>query len=151
MVHITDAQRQEIINSLITTDTKAVAPMTFLEELSMVLFFGLGLPGAIFTVPIIVAIIGYIVGAMKTTFLVAAVVLAPLAVWPQRFYASTLYSWMAYNTIKYFSFKMVRSEVLPGGKPRILVAPPHGVFPFGNIVTIIGCKLRKIYSTILLF
>eukprot|EP00981_Chlorochromonas_danica_P008565 scaffold2224_cov175-Ochromonas_danica.AAC.7 len=40
--------------------------------------------------------------------------------------------------IRYFSYKGIYEERLKNHKPYILVAPPHGVFPFGNIITMMA-------------
>ena len=56
-----------------------------------------------------------------------------------------LYPWMHSIKIKianmaceYFSFKVIWEESLqPEQHAYILVAPPHGVFPFGNILTLV--------------
>jgi 1-acyl-sn-glycerol-3-phosphate acyltransferase len=40
--------------------------------------------------------------------------------------------------LKYFSFKLVFDGFLPSGRPSILVAPPHGVFPYGNLLTMLA-------------
>lgn len=46
-------------------------------------------------------------------------------------YFATLAEWL----IKYFSFKGIWEGKFNLSKPYILVAPPHGVFPFGNLLT----------------
>lgn len=48
--------------------------------------------------------------------------------------------------LRYFSFKGVTEEFLAPGRPYILVAPPHGVFPFGNITTMIAFPSIMGYS-----
>ncbi len=118
-----DAQRQAVINTLITTDTKKVAPMSFWEELSMVLFFGLGLPGAVFTVPAIIAIIGYCYGSIKLAFLVAAVVLDKVALEKHPLFTALGFKYVAPPAQK--KKKEVCSECIQykAEKPTDKVAP----------------------------
>lgn len=61
-----------------------------------------------------------------------------LAVIPAPFNKKSLSSWYAFQIIRYFSFKAVYVEKIHENTPYILVAPPHGVFPFGNIVTMLA-------------
>jgi 1-acyl-sn-glycerol-3-phosphate acyltransferase len=122
-----------------------VEKMSFLEELACILFLGLGVPNGIFTIPPLVYLIGrFLVGNVFLTVVVAAVLVLPLAILPQPFVPSMLQSWLACQVVKYFSFRFVmeeRPKALkkgdPNYHPRILVAPPHGVFPYGNILSIL--------------
>ena len=66
---------------------------------------------------------------------IALLVVLPLACLPYTFNESNLTTWLALACMRYFSFKMVyRATATPftKGKPYILVAPPHGVFPYGQ-------------------
>jgi hypothetical protein len=42
--------------------------------------------------------------------------------------------------------KVVFHDYIPKGTRSILVAPPHGVFPFGNIITMLGFPSVMGYS-----
>jgi hypothetical protein len=118
----------------------------FFEELACVLFLSFGVPNGIFTIPTVVFLIGkFVVGDLKLTFAIfGAIVLLPLTILPQPFVPSMLQSWMAVLIVKYFSFRFVfeerpplRNDADPNYHPRIMVAPPHGVFPYGNILAML--------------
>jgi len=40
--------------------------------------------------------------------------------------------------LKYFSHRGIWKDNIPSGKPSIIVAPPHGVFPFGSLLACIS-------------
>jgi hypothetical protein len=119
-------------------DLLSVTTMTLFEELVAMCIFLFGVPGAVFSLPVLVVAIGLFFGDIGRTAALAAVVLATLAFLPAPFNAKALSSWYALQILRYFSFKAVFAEPIPENKPYILVAPPHGVFPFGNIVTMIA-------------
>jgi hypothetical protein len=119
-------------------DLLSVTTMTLFEELVAMCIFLFGVPGAVFSLPVIVVVIGLFCGDIGRTAALAAIVLATLAFLPAPFNAKALSSWYALQILRYFSFKAVFAEPIPENKPYILVAPPHGVFPFGNIVTMIA-------------
>ena len=117
--------------------------------------------------------------------LIAVMVLAPMSILPAPFDKKALSSWISYQLLSYFSFKVIFEVELPGtyrhlfqfvdletqahiyihtytyihiytyidNKARILVAPPHGVFPFGNILTmlafpsIVGYPMRALAAS----
>jgi hypothetical protein len=116
-----------------------IAPMTFMEEMTAVALFLFGVPGSVITFPVIIGACCYIfhdnIKMVLTTALVIAVTLALL---PAPFVEKSLSSWYALQVLKYFSFKGIFEQPLDSTKPYILVAPPHGVFPFGNIATMIA-------------
>jgi hypothetical protein len=120
--------------------------MGFFEELACVLFLSFGVPNGVFTIPTVVFLIGkFVAGDVKLTFAIfGAIVLLPLTILPQPFVPSMLQSWMAVQIVKYFSFRFVfeerppvRNVADPNYHPRIMVAPPHGVFPYGNILAML--------------
>ena len=61
-----------------------------------------------------------------------------LAVWPVRVWEESLFSKPAFWMLKYFSMRFIWEQDLSPEEPYILVAPPHGVFPFGNVCTMIA-------------
>jgi len=103
-----------------------------------------------------------------TLLLVCGLVLVPLTILPQAFIPSRLQSFLAIQVCKYFSFRFVtehRPESPPPipttartpnnsesessnidinindeneYRPSIMVAPPHGVFPYGNILSLLS-------------
>jgi 2-acylglycerol O-acyltransferase 2 len=79
------------------------------------------------------------VGDVKLTVGIAVALLLPLAIMPQKYVPSTLQSWLAIQVVKYFSYRMI-VEFVPEvkGRPRIMVAPPHGVFPYGNLLAMVA-------------
>jgi 1-acyl-sn-glycerol-3-phosphate acyltransferase len=137
-------------------DILRLEPMTLFEEICTILFLMLGVPNGAFSIPILTFVIGkFIVGSVSRAFLVLGLVLLPLAILPQPFVPERLHSWMAIQVIKYFSFRLISTELPPpihsetvNGKngtapvrscrPQILVAPPHGVFPYGNLLAMIA-------------
>eukprot|EP01127_Copromyxa_protea_P009427 TRINITY_DN2227_c0_g1_i2.p1 TRINITY_DN2227_c0_g1~~TRINITY_DN2227_c0_g1_i2.p1 ORF type:complete len:254 (-),score=50.40 TRINITY_DN2227_c0_g1_i2:450-1211(-) len=57
---------------------------------------------------------------------------------PVRYWKAGVDSWVNFLMMRYFSFKGIFEEALkPESNAYILVAPPHGVFPFGNILTLL--------------
>ena len=116
----------------------SVTKMTFYEELIAFLLFLFGVPGAVFSFPVLIVILGFAIGSFSKAAVVGAVILIPLALAPAPFSPKTLSSWYALQILRYFSFKCVFEEPIIENKPYILVAPPHGVFPFGNIITMIA-------------
>eukprot|EP00934_Nitzschia_sp_Nitz4_P001480 Nitzschia sp. Nitz4//scaffold61_size107673//50336//54256//NITZ4_004236-RA/size107673-snap-gene-0.46-mRNA-1//1//CDS//3329555713//1480//frame0 len=116
--------------------------MSFFEELVTVLFLGFGVPCGVFTVPPTVYLIGrYLVGNVTMTFGAFSALMLPLAILPQSYQPAVLHNWMAFRVLKYFSYRFLFEERPPTKnvkdpdyRPQILVAPPHGVFPFGNLL-----------------
>jgi hypothetical protein len=115
-----------------------VEPMTFFEELIAVLIFLFGVPGSVISIPVVFGLLGFITGKHALVWTIAAVISVTLAVIPAPFVERSLTSWPAIQVLRYFSFKGIFEEHLKNHKPYILVAPPHGVFPFGNIITMIA-------------
>lgn len=115
-----------------------IAPMTFFEELTAICLFLFGVPGAVFSLPIVALLLGYLFGNFQLVGTVAIGFGIILSILPAPFIEKSLSSWAAVQILRYFSFKGIFEEPLSCEKPYILVAPPHGVFPFGNIATMIA-------------
>lgn len=116
----------------------SVTKMTLYEETIAALLFLFGVPGAVVSFPLCIVLLGLLIGNMKYAAMIGIGLLVPLALAPAPFSAKSLSSWYALQILRYFSFKAVFAEPLLENKPYILVAPPHGVFPFGNIITMIA-------------
>lgn len=116
----------------------SVTKMTFYEELVASLLFLFGVPGAVFSFPVLVCLLGVFMGNMWHATIIGTLILIPLALAPAPFSPKALSSWYALQILRYFSLKFVYEEPIIENKPYILVAPPHGVFPFGNIITMIA-------------
>ncbi|RYH10724.1 hypothetical protein EON65_39345 [archaeon] len=127
-------------------DLRHLAPMTFFEEFVAVMVFMFGVPGSVITIPMLVGLLGFLTGNYTMTISIAAGLLTILFLLPAPFIESSLTSWLAILIIKYFSYKGIYEEKLKRGKPYILVAPPHGVFPYGNIATMIAYPSLAGYS-----
>lgn len=134
------------IDKVSSDDVLRHADMTSFQELICILFMLFGIPNGAFSIPITLYIIGrYVVGNVPYTYGVAAMVLIPLAIIPQRFIPSTHQSWISVHVVKYFSYRQISEEIHPPYEkndekfhPRIYVAPPHGVFPYGNVLAILS-------------
>lgn len=124
--------------------------LTWFQHIVCIVFLGCGVPNGVFVVPGLTYLIGrFVLDDVALAFKGLAVLLAPLALVPQPFVPSTLQSWLAYSMLKYFSFRFImekRPTPMPSGpvtptnelpRPQILVAPPHGVFPYGNILSML--------------
>lgn len=119
-------------------EVQRIEPMTFLEELMAVFIFFFFVPGSVISIPALTFIIGYLTGQYKIVCSIVGVITLYFTFVPIRFKDSSLTSWWALQILRYFSFKGIFEETLQNHKPYILVAPPHGVFPFGNITTMIA-------------
>lgn len=140
------------VSQVKASDILRQEPMTFGEHLATILFLMLGVPNGVFTIPLATFLIGrFVVGDVGTAFKVLGLLMLPLAIMPQTFVRSRLHSWMAIQVIKYFSFRIISEEDPKQlkshngdgggdgeGRPQILVAPPHGVFPYGNLLAMIA-------------
>lgn len=126
------------ISQVTTAQVTALQPLTFVEHVACVIFLSFGVPNGVFTVPCVTYLIGWMAGNVGMAYKILLVLLLPLAILPQPFVPSTLSSWMAVSVLKYFSFRFAfehKPEPPPkdgkNPRPQILVAPPHGVFPYG--------------------
>ena len=122
------------ISEVTKEDVLKVEKMSFLEEASCVLLMAFGVPNGVFTFPPLVYLVGrFLVGNVKLTATIAGGLLLPLAIMPQKYVPSSLQSWMSIQVGRYFSYRMVVEKVPEkNDRPRIMVAPPHGVFPYGK-------------------
>lgn len=134
------------VSSISKADVTRVQPLTFWQQAASVVFLGLGVPNGVFTIPMVTFGIGRLIGNVSGAFQILGVLLVPLIVVPQPFVRSTLQSWMAVSILKYFSFRFIFEERPPtqslkttssSPRPQILVAPPHGVFPYGNCLAML--------------
>ena len=111
------------------------ASMSFFEELCVVLFLGLTIPGCVISIPLLLMVIGLAVGNLTLTFVVGLVLVSSLTLVPAPFREKALTSWISYQCLRYFSFKLLWEEEFANNRAAIKVAPPHGVFPYGNLLT----------------
>jgi hypothetical protein len=137
----TDADRRAAtrpLSKVTTKDVTKIQPMPLFNHIVTVLFLAFGVPNGVFTIPAALWIVGkFVVHNVKATFQVAGLILLPLTILPQPFIPSTLTSWMAMNVVKYFSFRFIGESRLSEKDLCIFVAPPHGVFPYGNILSML--------------
>jgi Diacylglycerol acyltransferase len=117
-------------------------PMTLLEHTAVVLFLALGVPNGVVTIPALTFLVGkYLLGSVSKAFLGLGIILLPLTILPQPFVKSTLHSWIAVQVSRYFSFRLISeeySDAVANERPQIFVAPPHGVFPYGNLASMLA-------------
>lgn len=139
-------EKNHLTTQITTEEVLSIVKMSWFEEFCSVLMFGFGVPGAVVSVPILTAIASYLLGSTWKAIGLAALLLTPLALFPVPFVESSLTSWPAVQILRYFSFKVIFAEQLKPNHPTILVAPPHGVFPFGNIITMIAFPSIMGYS-----
>jgi len=126
------------IDKVTTNDVTKIQPMPILNQFITILFLAFGVPNGVFTIPAVLLFLGkFVFDNIPATFFVAGIVLVPLAILPQPFIPSTLTSWMAVNVVKYFSFRFITETRISKDQIHIFVAPPHGVFPFGNILSML--------------
>lgn len=144
-----------------TQDIRRLAPLALWEEVACALFLAVGIPMGVFTIPIATFLIGkFVLGNISMAFCAMAAILTPLAILPQSFVPSILTSRMSWLLLRYFSVHVIFDEAAeriglqgvqkghtgtktdriltkatPTFHPEILVAPPHGVFPYGNILS----------------
>jgi 1-acyl-sn-glycerol-3-phosphate acyltransferase len=130
-------------NHATTEQILGLAPLSWWEEVVTMAFLGFGVPNGVFTIPVVTFLVGrFLLGSVATAFLFLALLLIPLAIIPQPFVPSVLQSWIACRVIKYFSFRFIleerpKSPSDPQYRPWIMVAPPHGVFPYGNLLAML--------------
>lgn len=143
------------ISKFSTEELRRLVPMTWTEHIATVLFLAYGVPNAPFTIPPTLFLIGrFIVGNVSVTFLYFGLfVLLPLTLMPQKFVPSLYQSWLSRAVAKYFSAIMITETYLDPSEARLVVAPPHGVFPYGNLMACVawplafGCCLRGLASS----
>ena len=109
--------------------------MQWWEELVVVMVLGFTVPGCVISVPLLLTVVGWLFGNMRLVWGIGGLVITTLCFVPAPFREEALSSWLCYLILKYFSFKAVMDEVRVNNRPAIKVAPPHGVFPYGNLLT----------------
>ena len=133
------------VSKVVKEDILKVEKMSVFAEIMCVLFLAFIVPNGIFTLPPTIALIGkFLVGNIKLTFMAFGIFLLPFAILPQAFIPATLQSFLAIQVCRYFSFRFIfeqrPSHPDPNNEnyhPSIMVAPPHGVFPYGNILSML--------------
>jgi len=134
-----DIHNVRVVRKPLTKEDFLYVPkMTFKEEIIPCLMLVLGLPGAVFSWPLIFTMIGIAFNSLTIGISIALIVMVPLAIMPVQRKDETLKSWVVLQCLRYFSFKMYYEEKILANKRYILVAPPHGVFPFGNIMALLA-------------
>jgi len=126
-------------NSLSTKDFVDVVDMSLLEELVPCLILLFGVPGCCFTIPVLVTVIGYLLGSYTVAWTITFTILLLLTVIPVHLSHDVLRSWVSFQCLRYFSYKIVYEEICQPNKAYILVAPPHGVFAIGNLLSLLAC------------
>jgi 1-acyl-sn-glycerol-3-phosphate acyltransferase len=140
------------LNKVSKEDMLKLQPMTFFEEAVTAVFLLFGVPNGVFSMPGVTYLIGrFVLGDVGLAFKYLAMLLIPLVLIPQPFVPSVLTSWMSCQVLKYFSFRFIlidrpptqtpcgaqHEKDPPTLRPQILVAPPHGVFPYGNLLAML--------------
>lgn len=142
-----DRRRPSIpVSNVVKEDILKVEKMSLVSETLCVLFLAFLVPNGVFTLPPTIALIGkFLLGNVKVAFMAFGIFLLPLAILPQAFVHSSLQSYLAIQVCKYFSFRFIIEERPAHPEPKnknyhpgIYVAPPHGVFPYGNILSMLG-------------
>ena len=139
------------IDKVKTEQVRAIAPLAWWEELICILFLAFGPPNCVLTIPLVTTLLGFFVlHDIGRAFTILGILLLPLAIMPQSFVPSSLNSWMSHLIIRYFSFRFAYDQPLATQHatesphaPQILVAPPHGVFPYGNILSLLAWPIMS--------
>mmetsp|Transcript_21157 Transcript_21157/g.31374 ORF Transcript_21157/g.31374 Transcript_21157/m.31374 type:complete len:362 (-) Transcript_21157:1562-2647(-) len=131
--------RMKPLKEVSVDEVMAQAPLSVCEHIACILLLSYGPPNGAFTVPLTLSIVGYFVfGNIAKTFLwFFLLIFLPLAIIPQPYIKSTTESWISWVVIKYFSAKFISEVELSSQDRHIFVAPPHGVFPYGNVLAVL--------------
>jgi 1-acyl-sn-glycerol-3-phosphate acyltransferase len=132
--------------------TQQLQEMTIIEEMIAIIVLLFGPPNGIFSIPIVTILIGkycFHLTIVQSFYYLFIYLLLPLFILPQPYIPSTLTCYVSTCIIKYFSFRFISYDIpsistttsdkqkqVPR-RPQILVAPPHGVFPYGNILALL--------------
>jgi len=108
------------------------------EEFIVVAFLAFTIPGCVISIPILLTVVGVAVGNLKLVWSIGVAFIGILAFIPAPFREDALPSWLCYQILRYFSFKAIWHDAFENNRPAIKVAPPHGVFPYGNLLTMIS-------------
>ena len=122
-----------------TTDLKFQEPMTWSQEIFAVLVLSF-FPGCLVWMPLLITgslLYTYLYPESWFLSLIPCFVLFALIWTPVSFQPELMHRFPKQSLYKYFSFKIVYEEQLDRKTPMILIAPPHGVFPFTNILNIL--------------
>lgn len=95
-------------------DVKRINKMTWFQEAVALFILVFGVPGFAISLPILLLTIGYLSGSILRTFVIGVLLIAPLSFTPAPFIESSLSSWIAYQMVSYFSFKIMYEQELQG-------------------------------------
>jgi hypothetical protein len=101
------------------------------EEFIVVAFLAFTIPGCVISIPILLTVVGVAVGNLKLVWSIGVAFIGILAFIPAPFREDALPSWLCYQ-------KAIWHDAFENNRPAIKVAPPHGVFPYGNLLTMIS-------------
>ena len=140
-------QRMQLLKNVDTAEIRRAHSLSLFEETICMLFLAFGVPAGAITVPIATFLIGkFCIGSISQAFFALGILLLPLLLVPQSFSPQVLQSWIAIRLVKYFSYRVCISpearkvivENREKGHSQIFVAPPHGVFPYGNLCALVS-------------
>jgi hypothetical protein len=142
-----DEDRIKVMNGLSKPMTEAkagdlgfgdVESMTAWEEFVAVMFL-LIIVGSMLWIP--VAVMGFILYVRcAVTWVVMLIVFFALSLHPVPRIHDMVHSPLNHFIFKYFSLKMASDAPLDSAGRYIFVAPPHGVLPMGNLMTVHAMK-----------
>ena len=127
-----DRLKRSIPASKVTTEQILTpAPMSLMGNIAATALLACGVPVGVFNIPILLYLGGrFALGNVGLAFKAFGLgVFLPLLVLPQSFRPKVLQSWWSVQMLKYFSWRYAMEEFPNPNRPRILVGPPHGVFP----------------------
>mmetsp|Transcript_7459 Transcript_7459/g.13490 ORF Transcript_7459/g.13490 Transcript_7459/m.13490 type:complete len:394 (-) Transcript_7459:467-1648(-) len=121
-----------------------LAPLSFIEDIFCCTFFLFFLPSSPITYPILTVLLYFFnITKLLYTFILILFIFSiiPLHSHPLKPRIFNNWSWISSKFcdlyLRYFTFRILYETPLDSNKQYILIAPPHGVFPFGNL----GCML----------
>eukprot|EP00743_Colponemidia_sp_Colp-15_P004639 GILK01004999.1.p1 GENE.GILK01004999.1~~GILK01004999.1.p1 ORF type:complete len:357 (+),score=33.95 GILK01004999.1:83-1153(+) len=134
---------QKLVMSLLKVADKPFPPgslnritkISLLEELQCLLVFMI-FPGSLVFVPLLFGSFFLLLNfwtatAVSATLVVLLSGIPIVSQWPPYLIA---HAWLPRLLCRYFSAKGVFSTMLDPTQKYVVVAPPHGVFPFGNVI-----------------
>lgn len=119
--------------------SRSVIPMPWYEQFMCILIFMIVPSGPLVFMALFLFTLFFASTWNPMILLILAII--SLSIHPVYYWEASTRSVLAHWIIKYFSFKGIWSKgfLLDPSKKYILVSPPHGAFPFGNICTILMC------------
>ena len=118
-----------------TENVASLIPMAWYEE-AIVCVVWCGFLGAMLFTPFIFL---WLLCCHRMVFYYALAAFVGLQLLlPHRFRPSLCKGYLAKLMLKYFSHRGIWKEHLPIDRPSIIVAPPHGLFPFGSLLACIS-------------